>query len=145
MTILDEMDEIDNSLDTAPSHDNYLFINYLHDIYLWRKCSARNVGLSPVRRACRYWFAVKGIAVEGLRTKIQIGRAQLFGLAEEQISARFEVKMQALEQRVALPAGKMRQHVHAEDAVETPDVDGADQVHGIERDQAAQAWLDQQM
>jgi len=39
----------------------------------------------------------------------------------------------------------VRQHVHAEDAVEAADVAGTSQVHAIERDQAAQARLYQQM
>ena len=48
-------------------------------------------------------------------------------------------------QRGALDARKMRQHVHAEDAVEAANVDGLGQVHGIEGDQATQAGLHQQM
>src|SRR5437868_11320964 len=39
----------------------------------------------------------------------------------------------------------MRQDVHAEDAIEAPDIDWLRQVHGVERHQAAQAWLHQQI
>src|SRR5256885_2329316 len=39
----------------------------------------------------------------------------------------------------------MRQDVHAEDAIEAPDIDRLRQVHGVERHQAAQAWLHQQI
>src|ERR1700733_9194944 len=99
--------------------------------------------LSSVRRAGGQGFSVKGVSVEGFRAKVQVGGAELLGLAEEKISAGLEIKMQPLQKRRALRAREMRQHVHAEDAVETADIDRLGQVHGIECDQAAQSRLDQ--
>ena len=42
-----------------------------------------------------------GVAVEDFLTEIEIGRAELFSLAEEEIAAWLQVKMQALGERVA--------------------------------------------
>jgi len=53
--------------------------------------------------------------------------------------------MQTLDQRNALGPGKMRQDVHAEDAIEAPDIAGAGEIHAIESHQAAQPWFHEQM
>ena len=63
--------------------------------------------LPSVRGAGGQWFAVEGVAVVGFAAEVQVLGAKLFRLAEEQISAGLEVKMQALEQRHALGAGEM--------------------------------------
>jgi hypothetical protein len=92
------------------------------------------VRLPTVGRAGSQGFAVEGISVESFRAEIQVGRAELFGLAEEKVSAGFEIEMQAFEQGDALGAGEVRQHVHAEDAVEASDVARAGKIHAIESD-----------
>ena len=53
--------------------------------------------------------------------------------------------MQALEQGDALGAGKVRQHVEAEDAIEAADVAGTGQIHAVKSHQAAQARLHHQV
>jgi hypothetical protein len=58
-----------------------------------------------VCRAGRERLTVKRVPIEGLRPEIQIRGYKLFGLADEEVSAGFEVKMQTLEQRNALGAG----------------------------------------
>ena len=98
-----------------------------------------------VGRAGRQRFPVDMYIRQSLRTEVQVWGTELFGLAKEKISAGFEIEMQALHERGALSAGKVRQHVHTEDAVEAADIDGLGQVHGVEGDQAAQAWLHQQV
>ena len=88
---------------------------------------------------------MEGVAVESFRAEVQVGGREFFGLAEEKVSAGFEIKMQALDERGALGAREVGQHVHAEDAVETANVDRLGQVHGSKGDQAAQPRLDQQV
>ena len=88
---------------------------------------------------------MEGVSVVGFGAEVEIRGRKLFGLTQEKVSAGLEVKVQAFEQRDTLRAGKMRQNVHAEDAVEASDVDGLGQAHGVEGDQAAQARLNQQV
>ena len=84
---------------------------------------------------------MESISIESFGAEVQVRCAEFFGLAQEKISAGFEIKMEPLEQRNALCAREVRQHVHAEDAIEASNVAGAGEVHAIERHQAAQAWL----
>src|SRR5271165_3597883 len=53
--------------------------------------------------------------------------------------------MQALDERGALGAREVGQHVHAKDAVKAANIDWLGQVHGSESDQTAQPRLDQQV
>jgi len=53
--------------------------------------------------------------------------------------------VQALQQRHSLRPRKVRQNVHAEDAVEAPNITRPRQIHAVERDQAAQPRLRQQV
>src|ERR1700741_1402132 len=101
--------------------------------------------LSSVCCAGSQRFAVEGVSVVGLGPEVQVGGRKLFGLTKEEISAGFKVKVQALDQCATLGAREVRQHVHAEDAIEATDVHGLGQIHGVERDQAAQARLHQQV
>src|SRR5271155_4009463 len=101
--------------------------------------------LPPIRRARRQRLPVERISVEGFGAEVQVGGAELFGLAQEKVSTGFQVEVQALEQGNLLSAGELGQHVHAENAVEASDVAGAGQIHAIESHQAAQARLDQQV
>ena len=97
--------------------------------------------LSSVGSAGSQRFSVNRISVIGFGTEVKIRGAQLFGLAKEQVSAGFEVEVQALHEGNALRTRKVRQHVHAEDAVEASDINRLGQVHGIESDQAAESRL----
>src|SRR3984893_14614659 len=90
-------------------------------------------------------LAVEGIGLECFRTEVQAGGRKLFSLTKKEISPGLQVEMQALEQRQTLGAGKVRQHVHTEYAVEAADVAGAGENHSMEGHQAAQARLYQQM
>src|SRR6202011_3422416 len=90
-------------------------------------------------------LAVEAIAIERFWAEVQGGGHKLFSLTKKEISAGLQVEMQALEQRQTLGAGKVRQHVHTEYAVEAADVAGAGEIHSIEGHQAAQARLYQQM
>lgn len=85
------------------------------------------------------------VAVVGFLAEVQVGGEELFGLAEEEISARFEIQVQPLDQRATLRSGKLRQHIHAKDAIEASDINGLGQIHRVERDQAADTRLDEQM
>src|SRR5579864_7917178 len=85
------------------------------------------------------------VSVVALLPEVQVGSAELFGLAEKEISAGFEIEVQSLHQRGALGAGKLRQDVHAEDAVEAANINRLGQIHRVERDQAAKARLHQQV
>ncbi len=79
----------------------------------------------PIRRAGSQRLSVEGIAVETFRTEIQVRGNEFFGLAQKKISARLQVKMQALDQCDALGTGKVWQDVHAENAIEATDIAGA--------------------
>lgn len=69
--------------------------------------------------------------------EVQIRSAEFLCLTQEEIPTRLKIQMQPLHQRQSLRAGKLGQHIHAEDAVKSPDVDWLRQVHGVEGDQAA--------
>src|SRR5271170_6622571 len=99
--------------------------------------------LPPVGCAGGQRLAMKGVAVKRFRAEVQAGSTELFSLAKEEIPAGLKIKMQALQQRNALGAREVRQHVHAEDAIESSDVAGPRQVHAIKGHQAAQARLHQ--
>src|SRR5262249_6118842 len=74
-----------------------------------------------------------------------IGFADGFGMTKEEISARLQVFIKALDQlRLAL-VRKINQDVHAKDAVEFPHVDHLGQVHGSKRDHVADSRLDHVM
>ena len=88
---------------------------------------------------------MKSIAIEIFGSEVQVRGNKLFRLAQEKISARFQVEMQALDQRNALGTGKVRKDVHAEDAIEPADIAGTRQIHAIESHQAAQPWFHQQV
>src|SRR6202007_3366171 len=66
-------------------------------------------------------------------------------VTQQQIAAGFQIKMQTLGQRHTLSAGEMRQHIHAEDAIETPQISGAHEVHLGESNEIAQARLGKKM
>ncbi len=55
-----------------------------------------------------------------------------FGVAEEEIAARLQILVKALDQLGAQLLAEINQHVHAEDAVEASQVDRLRQVHGRE-------------
>src|SRR6266496_128710 len=101
--------------------------------------------LPPIRRARCHRLAVESVPVIGFGAEVQVGRAQLFGLTQEEISAWFQVEMQTLHQCDTLCPRELRQHVHTKDAIEPADVHRLGQVHGVERDQAAQPRLHQEV
>src|SRR5260370_791807 len=88
---------------------------------------------------------MEGIAVETFGAEVQVRGNELFRLAQEEISARLQVKMQALDQCDALGTGKVWQDVHAENTVKASDIAGAGQIHAIESHQASQPWFHQQV
>ena len=85
------------------------------------------------------------VPIEGFAAEVQVGSYEFFRLAQEEIPAGFEVEMQSLQRRQTLRAREVRQHVHAEDAVEAADVAGPGQVHAVKSNEAAQARLHKKM
>ena len=91
-------------------------------------------GVSPsISRAGRHRLAMDGVSVVGFLAEVQIRRAQLLSLTQEQISTRLKIKMQSFHQCDPLCAGKLGQYIHAEDAIESSDIDRLGQIHRVER------------
>ena len=64
-----------------------------------------------------------------------------FGMAEEEIAARFQGVVETLDQGTAALFGKIDEDVHAENQIHTADVDGRSEIHLRETDNFAEAWL----
>src|SRR4029077_2600361 len=86
-------------------------------------------------------LAVQGETLVGFGLEGHIRGRQFLAVAQQQIAAGFQIKMQTLSQSHPLSAGEMGEDIHAEDAIETPQIGGAHQVHLREGDEIAQARL----
>src|SRR5262249_42088061 len=78
-----------------------------------------------------------------LRLEIEFDGRQLFSLSQEEVAAGLEIKMEALDEGQTLGCGEVREDVHAEDAIETAEVDRAAKVRLREGNQVPQSRLDQ--
>ena len=91
----------------------------------------------------RQSLAVEGVVVAGLGLEIDVNGRQLLSLAQQQVAAGFKIEMQTLDQREALGGREVGQHIHAEDGVETAEMNRSPQIALGEGHEVAQARFDE--